>query len=290
MPAFIKQLDAAERRLLWLDDTDYTASLLAGGDPPWLDAAAFLAWRRKAQSLLKPDVATLPVARVCAAWLHRDPQLRADMASRSRSNFPLKTLLASAQLRHHLTELLAGMRSSFPGLTLALLCPSPRAWVGEAYRWAFGPQAAVRVGEGEVDAATLHCADFLREFAGVGLDSVLLEESNECEPADATELEWYRSVLNVGAHYRWDMGLRLTGTGFAGEMGDAAARDGVGGFAFVIASRPFTAARAGRIIPENFWRGSPLEGPPHTDFDFSQVPAGLPPEVILDRLSVLRQP
>ena len=119
MAAFIQRVDAAERGFLWLDDADYSAALLAGADAPWLDATAFVAWRRKAHSLLKPDVVTLPVAKVCAAWLVQDPALRLAMGSRSRVNFPLKTLLASAPLRQHLIEMLIGMRSSFPGLTLA---------------------------------------------------------------------------------------------------------------------------------------------------------------------------
>jgi hypothetical protein len=290
MAAFIQRVDAAERGFLWLDDADYSAALLAGADAPWLDATAFVAWRRKAHSLLKPDVVTLPVAKVCAAWLVQDPALRLAMGSRSRVNFPLKTLLASAPLRQHLIEMLIGMRSSFPGLTLALVCPSPRAWVIEAYRRAFEPAAAIAVGEDEVDAATLHCADFFREFATASVDSVLLEESNGEEPKDASELEWYRAVLNVGAHYRWDMGLHLPGTRFAGDLGDAAARDGGGGFAFVIASRAFDAPCVGRIIPEQFWSSGAADTLPHADFRFSKIPLGIPPEVILDRLSAARQP
>jgi hypothetical protein len=164
--------------------------------------------------------------------------------------------------------------------------------VALAYRWAFGHAAALEVGEDEVDAATLHCADFLRQFATAGVDSVLLVEANDGNdagtPQDASELEWYRAVLNVGAHYRWDMGLHLPGARFAGDLGPSAARDGAGGFAFVIASSAFNAPCVGRVIAEEFWSGA-LETLPQADFHFSAIPLGIPPEVVLDRLSVLRQ-
>jgi hypothetical protein len=301
MPSFIQTLEAAQRPLLWLDDAEYCAALLAGGRAPWLDATAFVAWRRKSQSLLKTDVVALPVAPICAAWLDRDAPLLAAMAARSRVNFPLKTLLASAALREHLTALLTGLRSSFPAHPLALVCPSPRAWVAAAYRCALGPGSPIEVGEDEVDAATVHCADFLREFALLGVDSVLLEESQDDEPRDAGELEWYRAVLNVGGHYRWDMGLLLPGARFQGGLGSAAAGAQSGGFSFVIipdaeASTPHEAAGAdvslsagacvGRILNADFWRGAAPESLPPARFHFAHIPVGVPPEVVLDRLAL----
>ena len=221
MAAFLEQVAASDSKLLWLDDADYSAVLLAGGAPPWLDATAYVAWRRKAQSLLKSNVIAVPVARIFSSWLANDAPLRAASGAKTRANFPLKTMLAAADLRRHLAEIIVGLRSSFPMLAVALVCPSPRAWVGDAYHWAFGDAAEIEVGEDEVDAATLHSADFLREFGGSGIDTVLLEESAQSEPATTVEIEWYRSVLNVGTHYRWDMGLRLPGDRFAGDDPDA---------------------------------------------------------------------
>lgn len=284
MPSFIRHLEAAQRPLLWLDDAQYCAALLAGGRAPWLDAAAFVAWRRKSHSLLRADVVALPVAPIVAAWLDQDASLRAAMAARSRVNFPLKTLLASAALRQHLAALLTGLRSSFPALPLALVCPSPRAWVAAAYRHAFGPGSRVEVGADEVDAATVHCADFLREFALLGVDSVLLEESPDDEPRDAGELEWYRAVLNVAGHYRWDVGLLLPGGHFTGGLGTAAARADSGGFAFVLAPGPVAADCVGRILPTEFWHGPAAESLPPARFHFAQIPLGIPPELVLDRL------
>jgi hypothetical protein len=288
MPSFIQHIGSTQRPLLWLDDAQYCAALLAGGHAPWLDATAFVAWRRKSHSLLKADVVTLPVAPVCAAWLDGEPSLRAAMAGRSRVNFPLKTLLASAPLRQHLAALLSGLRSSFPALPLALVCPSPRAWVATAYQWAFGLGGPVEVGEDEVDAATVCCADFLREFAALGIDNLLLEESLHHEPQDAGELEWYRAVFNVAGHYRWDMGLLLPGARFTGDLGTAAARTDTPGIAFVFAPGPVAAPCVGRILDADFWHGAAPESLPEAPFHFAQIPLGVPPELVLDRLALWR--
>ncbi len=279
MAAFLEQVAASDSKLLWLDDADYSAALLAGGAPPWLDATAYVAWRRKAQSLLKSNVIAVPVARIFSSWLANDAPLRAASGAKTRANFPLKTMLAAADLRRYLAEIIAGLRSSFPMMAVALVCPSPRAWVGDAYHWAFGDAAEIEVGEDEVDAATLHSADFLREFGGSGIDTVLLEESAQSEPATTVEIEWYRSVLNVGTHYRWDMGLRLPGDRFGG--------DDPGGFSYVVGPKPFGAPCFGRVVADEFWRGGDAGISPY-DFSFSRIPSDIEPEVVLDRLALLR--
>ena len=108
MAAFLEQVAASDSKLLWLDDADYSAALLAGGAPPWLDATAYVAWRRKAQSLLKSNVIAVPVARIFSSWLANDAPLRAASGAKTRANFPLKTMLAAADLRRYLAEIIAG--------------------------------------------------------------------------------------------------------------------------------------------------------------------------------------
>jgi len=279
MGVFLDQVAASDHRLLWIDDTDYSSHLLAGGAAPWLDTSAHIAWRRKAQSLLKSSVAALPVARVCEALLASDGALRTAMAAKSRTGFPLKTLLSSDILRAQVSDLLLGLRGSFSALPLALVCPSPRAWVGAAYRSAFGD--GVAVGEEEVDTATVQCADFLRAFAGSGIDTVLLEESPDSEPQSADELEWYRSVLNVGKHYRWDVGVRLPG-------GGSQFNDTIADVAYLIAPRAGHAACFGEAITSDYWSGAAPDASSRPDFRFVQIPPGLQPELVLDRLTHLR--
>jgi hypothetical protein len=278
MGALLERIAAAEHRFLWVEDAEYAAALLAGGAAPWFDAAAYVAWRRTAQGLFKSDVIALSVGPMFAAWVAADPALRAAMGARRRVNFPLKTLLAAETLRRQAGEMLAGLRSTAAQLPLAIVCPSPRAWLQDAYRLAFG-EAAPEVGEDEVDTATLHCADFLREFGSGGIDSVLLEESPSSEPAAADELAWYRSVLNVGAHYRWDMGLRMAGDRYAGTD--------VPGFDYCIAPAPRGAPCTGIAISEDFWSGA-APGSLDSDFRFVRIPPGTAPETVLDRLAQLR--
>jgi len=76
---------------------------------------------------------------------------------------------------------------------------------------------------------------------------VLLEESARSEPKTTAEIEWYRSVLNVGTHYRWDMGCVFPAS-------DSAAT--------ILAASPTLSGRNrsgapcfGRVIADEFWRG-----------------------------------
>ncbi len=190
------------RPVLWLDAHEYSAKLLANGKAPWLDVAAFVAWQRKAHGLLKPDVVVLPLAPVIEAWIGAHADLRATMAAKSRAVYPIKVLLADEPLRAHLVELARGLRVGVAGVSgppLALVLPSPRAWVAIAYRQAH--DEAVEVGEDEADSASVFIADFLRAFGEAGVDALMLEEVDGLA-ADAATCQ---SVLNLAAHYRWDI-------------------------------------------------------------------------------------
>jgi len=192
----------ATRQDLWLDYSAYAGRLLANGEPPWLDVAGLIAWQRKAQDLLRADVVTLPLARVCAVWLSRHPDLGLIMAARKRPLHPLRALLGDERLRAHLAAVVAALRACFSGKVLALLMPSPRRWLELAQVQAFGIASAPAAGGEEIDAASVFVADFLGPFGGSGLDVLLLQESAASEPANVDELEWYRPVLNVAAHQR----------------------------------------------------------------------------------------
>ena len=274
MASFVERLAAAKGKVLWLDYTDYAGKLLAGGAVPWLDVGALVAWQRKAQGLLKSDVVALPLAPLCAAWLKKNPALAAAMGEKKRAPYPLKTLLADAPLRAHIAELLAGLRASFAGATLALVIPSPRQWLAVTYAQAHGG-ADVEVGADEADTAAMYLADFLRAFGESGVDVLLLEESEQSEPASTEELEWYRPVLNVAAHYRWATGLRLP-----------AAKHHVSGVDFLIAPRAVNGARVLTALPPAFWSGKIAA--PAGDARFAAIPGDAKPETVLERLGVLR--
>jgi len=279
MGAFIELLKRPGRAsVVWLDSQNYAGRLLAGGAPPWLDVAAFVAWQRKAQGLLKSNVASLPVAPVVAAWVETRPDLRDAMGAKTRAVYPLKVLLADEMLREHLVEMARGLRSAVGGL-LALALPSPRAWVALAYRQGHGKK--VEVGEDEADSASMYVADFLRAFGEVGFDAVLLQEASEDQPASAEDLRAYQAVYNVAVHYKWDVGLQLPSpTALSG----AAPAD----LAFVVAADTvLDGLPHGIALGHAFWNGDERPAIGGVDFHFAEIPENAIPERVLERLASL---
>lgn len=262
---------------LWLDDADYAERLLANGKTPWQDVAEYVAFRRKAQGLLRPDFVVVPLARFAAARVVADSALREAMAGKKRAVVPARTLLADETLRAHLIELLKGLRAAFGSAPLVLALPSPRAWVGQAYRLAFGADADVEVGGEEADVCAVYVAEFLRSFGESGVDGLLLEEREGAEPGSSEEIAWYQPVLNLAAHYRWDIGIRLpSGAGFAG------AAEGV---SFAISPTAIAGTPHGLSLGEEFWNGE-VAAP--AQFRYARVPADAVPERVLERLATLR--
>jgi hypothetical protein len=275
MPALLQHLGSGGRGL-WLDYNAYAARLLANDAAPWLDADAAGAWLRKAQSLLKSDVAVLPVAEVAEQWLRAHPELAAAMAAKSRAVFPLKTLLADVSLRAHLVELAKVLRALFDKLPLVLAVPSPRRWLTLSYAQAFAGEA-VEIDADTVDSAAAYAADFLRAFADRGIDGLLLCEDTASAPTSAEDLSLYQAVFNVAAHYRWDAGLQLP-PGSLGAAGD--------GPAFVLADQPLAGLPTGITVPPTFWSGA--DAPASSGFRYAAIPAEAQPERVLERLALLR--
>jgi hypothetical protein len=276
MPQLLDRLSSG-KPFLWLDDTAYADRLLAGGKTPWSDPAAYVAFRRKAVGLLKPDANAVPLLGFAQAWVATHPALREAMAAKKRAVVPARTLLADEDLRAHLVETLRALRAAFAGLPLVLVMPSPRALVTEAYRLAFGADAEVEVGADEADACAVYVAEFLRSFGESGVDGLLLEELEGAEPASAEEVGWYQPVINIAGHYRWDLGLRLpSGAAFSGEAG---------GVQFVIAPKALAGAMAGLALSAAFWTG---EAASAASFRYAVVPADAVPEKVLERLATLR--
>ena len=200
------------------------------------------------------------------------------MGAKTRSVYPLKTLLADERLREHLVEMASGMRAALTGL-LALALPSPRAWVALAYRQGHGE--VVEVGEDEADSASVYMADFLRAFGEVGLDAVLLQEASEDQPNKVEDLHAYQAVYNVAVHYKWDVGLQLpSATAFSG----AAPAD----LAFVVASdKVLDGLPHGIALGDAFWNGPERPAIRGVDFHFAEIPENAIPERVLERLASL---
>jgi len=68
----------------------------------------------------------------------------------------------------------------------------------------------VEIGADEADTAAMYLADFLRAFGESGVDVLLLEESEQSEPASSEEAgSGTGRAQRCPAHYRWAAGLRL---------------------------------------------------------------------------------
>ncbi|MGU7779062.1 hypothetical protein [Burkholderia sp. PU8-34] len=269
------------RRLLWLNHASYSAPLLAGGNPPWLDSAACVAWARQAHGLLGSDVLTLPLADVAAVWVARDASLKADMAAKTkRAHLPLKACLTSAPLREHAAALAAALRAALPDAIFTLVLPSPRDWAAHALALA-GGSSDTDVDEDAADAAASCIADFLRVFATAGVDAVLLRESRAWDAGEvALWLDLHQPVANVARHYGWDWGMQLPATvEFDGEQ----APD------FAIAPSACGRGPTGLVVPETFWQGDDLPAPQPNTFDVADIPATAHPEAVLARLALLRE-
>lgn len=280
MARLLDVVEKSPRPLLWVDDTVYSVRLLAGGAAPWLDPVACVAFRRKAVALLGPGVATLPVSEIAEAWVASRPDLRAAMTSGRRTTAALRALLADTGMRQHLVAVAHGLCASMSALPLVLVMPSPRRWVGLAARQAAGKGSPVAAGADEVDAAAVYMAEFLRDFAGVGVDALLLEEEVGREPETLDEVLWYEPVFNVGAHYRWDVGIRLPVGGRA-EVHPP-------GSGFVIAPRPPAGTIGGMVLGAEFWSGEDPAAAQEGGFLFVEIPGDAKPELVLDRLASLR--
>lgn len=276
MATFKDRVLRSDDRPVWIDWTEYAGRLLAAGHPPWLDATAAVAWQKKSQALLRSDVLSIPVERIAAAWIAEHPALREAMAARSRPVYPVKTLLGDEGLRSLLVATVRAMRASMPGPLVALSLPSPRAWVGEAYRQAH--DATVDAGDDEADSAALYLADFLRPFGDAGVDVVELVETDATEPACDTDTACYQSVCNVAAHYRWDIGLRVSGRRYDGSRGT---------FDFITSGGVVPECIHGWLVDAEFWSGQPLPARGSSGFWYATVPADANPEQVLERRSLL---
>lgn len=280
MAGLLELLSSSGRPPVWLDYVDYAGALLARGKIPWLDVTAYVAWQRQAQGLLKSDVVPVPLEPAVAAWLAVHPELTEAMGAKKRTVAALRTLLADEALRGHLVDLTKTVRVTMGGKPMALCLPSPRRWVALAYAQAFPDSEAPEVSDDDADSASVYMADFLRLFGEAGVDVLLLEEAAGSEPASAEALKLYQSVLNVGAHYRWQLGLALP---VAASLADTA-----GSVAFSIAPKAIGGGPTGLWLPDAFWTGTEAPTPPAGGFRYARIPADAKPETVLERLATLR--
>ncbi len=267
----------------WLEYIGYAGKLLAGGKVPWTAVDGAMAWLRQSQGLLRSSVVAVPVAIIAAAWLDQNPALRTAMAGKSRTIFPLRTLLADPGLRAHLRGLFEATGASLSSLPLVAVIPSPRAWVGLAYDQAF-PGTEAEIDEDAIDSAASYIADFLRELPQTVVAGILLDESGVASPLSADITGLYQPIFNIANHYRWQVGILAPQPGTAGAIAAAAA----GAPDFWITTEPVAGKTCGIIVPEAFWSGTAAPARPEGGFRYAAIPSEAQPESVLERLATLQ--
>lgn len=224
--------------------------LCSGGPAPWRDVAELAAFHRTLDELVDPDALVVPADDCYATW-HTGTAAAVAPASRTRRpGAALKELLAADEPRAALAAVIAAVAGR--GAAVALGVPAPGLWA---------QRAAVQAGEpaaGEVEGlgarAAVYVAAFLRSLGGCDISYVLVGDGR---PVAAEELE---PLVNVADHYRWRVG---------------------------VCGAPGPAHFAMSAIAEDFWAGAGAAGeePPL----YARVPAAAAPDLVLDRLSTLKE-
>jgi hypothetical protein len=273
---------------IWFDAAAYgRAKLLGGGDVPWDSPGELSSFFAKIGGMFGSDAILVDVADMFAQRAAADQQLRAAMAARSRPGYALRTLLGDEQARGTAAEAVRVLAATSGSVPLVLTVPAPGRWLVAAARQAGSdpgapdaePPDAEPPDAGQAETAAIYSADFLRLFAGTGVDGLLLHEG----PVPAGELihpEAYRPVLNVADHYEWPV-LIQTDAAAAwphGPVPDVAVWLGS-------AAPGAPAGRWGIIAGSDFWAGA--DPPTGADLVLAPVPAAADPEAVMKRVRAL---
>lgn len=262
----------------WFDAAAYgRAKLLGGGDVPWDSPAELSSFFAKIGGMFGSDAILVDLADMFAQRAAADQQLQAAMAARSRAGYALRTLLGDEQARGTAAEAIRVLAATSGSVPLVLTVPAPGRWLVAAARQAGSDPGSPDPGQAET--AAIYSADFLRLFAGTGVDGLLLHEGR-VPAGELIHPEAYRPVLNVADHYEWPV-LIQTDNAAAwphGPVPDVAVWLG--------SARPGEpAGRWGIVADAAFWDGV---GPPAgADLVLAPVPAEADPEIVMKRVRAL---
>jgi hypothetical protein len=262
----------------WFDSLAYCQEKLLSGAPvPWGSPGELTALAGKAQGMFKSDALLVDLANLYAQRAAADGELRVAMAARSRPGYALRTLLADDRARAIALDAVTTISAGAGAIPVVLCIPSPARWLAVTADQA--SQDAAPPDRDRADTAAMYIADYLRTFAGEGVDGLLLDEGLAVA-GDLIHPEAYRPVLNVAAHYEWPV-LILSGTVPAWPHGPVT---GVTGW--IGSSAPSQAAGlSGILAGEDFWAGAePASG---TDLLLAVVPASADPGAVMQRVRAL---
>lgn len=246
-------------RPLLVDSDAYSTAVIRQGTPiPWTDLSALSSHVAQVHSLLDPDTLWVDVEALAAAHLGADPGLVTRMGARSRTGYPLSTMLGDDTL---VDRVLTTVRTLAEATRrpVVLDVPSPARWLGRAHALVRNPLA--EVDDDAADSASMYLAEWLGKLGALPIALVLLDARISDGDSTVTTTESvssYSSIGNVAGHFGWTLALRTENT----VQTPAGAPD--------IA-----------LVPEDYWLGDVESGV--ADVLLTTIPATASPEHVLDR-------
>ncbi|MFY2859655.1 hypothetical protein ACOJVU_07560 [Mycobacterium sp. THU-M104] len=260
----VKSLVAAppsgRARPLLINDVDYSTAVIRQDAPlPWTDTTLAASHFGQVRDLLDPDALWIDIRRLQSAHTGTRPELLAAMGARTRTGYPLRTLLRDETMLAASLEVL-GTLASTTRRQLVLHVPSPASWLSWTHSVAGNPLDGVD--SDRADNASMYVAEWLGQLGSLPVALVLLDARGR--PAETPErLGAYTAIANVAGHFDWSLAL-WDDSGIERAPGDPAIR----------------------LLADEFWTsGADI---PDADILVSTIPGSASPEQVLEQLGKLR--
>ncbi|MGW3543790.1 hypothetical protein [Nocardia niigatensis] len=196
-------------RPLLVDCDAYATAVIRQGAPiPWADISALTGHVAQVHALLDPDTLWVDIEALVAGHLTDDPRLLTQMGARSRTGYPLRTMLGSEAL---VDRMLITVRTLADATRrpVVLDVPSPARWLGRVHTLAGNPLS--EVDDDSADSASMYFAEWLGKLGTLPIALVLLDaRASEGDTAvtAAETVSSYSSIVNVAGHFGWTLAMR----------------------------------------------------------------------------------
>jgi len=262
--------------LVWLDAEGYCSRVLLNDKTiPWTNTAEVVSIFGQIQGLLKADVAPVHLGNFLRAWLAANTIALAEMRGKKQARFAVKRLLGVEALRQLVHETVSSLCGSLSQSVVLVLPPNREliSWVNhETNGMGFNV-----ITDMDVDSVSVYLADFLRIFSELDVAGVLLQLP-EGTAVNPRLLELYSPIINVTRHYKWAFGMEVSAPG---EVNDPEKQ-----LQYIITD-DVQSCSTGLVQTRAFWdTGTVKWEVPH--FVYAEVPPGLQPELVLERLASLK--
>ncbi|WP_054814909.1 hypothetical protein [Nocardia arizonensis] len=259
LQSLVRTPPSGRSRPLLVDSDAYATTVIRQGNPiPWTDLSALSGHVAQVHSLLDPDALWADVEALTGAHLGAGPSLVTRMGARSRTGYPLRTMLGAEAL---VDRILTTVRTLADATRrpVVLDVPSPARWLGRVHALVGNPLATVDYDA--ADSASMYLAEWLGKLGPLPIALVLLDARTSDGDAAVTTTETtssYSSIINVASHFGWTLALRSEHT------------------VEVAVGAPDIA-----LVPEDYWLDDAEFGA--AEVLLATIPATASPEKVLDR-------